>query len=240
MKIISSDTNTLIAEDKAISQMLAAVIITLVGLGLMVAGLVARQLVLGLVGLVVFALGAIFVVTTKQRRLTIDKATGQITFRVKGITGSSEHPYAISDVAKLQLVSEVQTTATNNGPASPGLSFDNSNRSTTTSQQTHLQLVLKNGESIDLADGSRNLSSMAIFSKVPNQGVGKQIADFLGVAFEQVGAGTIDQAVTAVRDAITGQNAAPSVVAASQDMPPVAQPAPAQLANTPPSDETPQ
>jgi hypothetical protein len=136
---------------------------------------------------------------------------------------------------------QYQTTSTpDSGQSSrPGLSFGTGGvgmggGSTETTQQTQLHLVLKNGETIDITDGSRSMSSFGVFGRVPNLAVGQQIAAFLGVPFEQLGAASLDQTVSTIRSAVTGLPEAPSVVAPAAATPvPVPQVAPVEASSSP-------
>jgi len=220
MKIVSSDANRLEAVDKAYAQLLSGVVIAVIGLGMAGFGVVGRQNVVALVGLAVLVVGVLTLIFRKERTLIIDKGTSQLTFKLKSLVKKGNYDYAVSDVVKVEFTSSYQTTSTANNSTQgrSGIGFGANgvgmgDSSTQTTQHTQLHLVLKNGETIDIADGQRSMSSINVFGSVPNLAVGQQIATFIGVPFEQSGVASLGQAVSAVREAITGQTDAPAVVA---------------------------
>lgn len=219
MKIISQDASSLLAQDKAIGQFIGAIVTSLVGVGMSISGFTGGNAGIGWVGLAVVAAGVLFLITSKQRTLSVDKTSGQLNFSVKSLISKANRSYAISDVAKLEFSTELQTSTTSagSGRSNTGLSLGG-NRNSTTTQHTQLHLMLKNGEVISLADGQRSMSSLGVFSKIPNLEVGLQIAAFLGVPFKELGG-----------NGVVAQPAAPAAT------PPVVQAASSSVSPTPPS-----
>lgn len=229
MKIITEDQNQLVATDKAIGALVMGVVFVLVGIAIAVTSLGSHSMPGTLIGLAFAAVGALIVVFHKTRTLTVDKASSQITVTLKGLVGSGQRSYPLGEVVKMQLVTSYQTVSTG-GPRTSGISIGGAGN-TETEQKTRLLLVLKDGTTIDLADGQRSMQSFGIFGSVPNQAAGQRIAAYLGVPFESVGDQSLGQVIGAVENAIKGQAQAPSVVPTSQPpaapVPNAAEPQPA-------------
>jgi hypothetical protein len=219
VKIVTSDQNQLVATDKATSGLIIGFILVLLGIGIAVAFFAGKSLG-GLIGLALIAFGVLAIVSHKARTLTIDKGAGSMTLNVKSIFGSKDYPYATADALKIQLVQSVSQEYVGGG--GPGMAGREQ-----TEEKTQLLLVLKNGTTIDLADAQRNMSSFGIFGKVPNQGVGQQIATFLGVPFETAGPPTLGQVVQGVQTMLKG-GGAPSFLPGQPPVPPPPPPPPAQ------------
>ncbi len=226
MKIVSQDANILVAADNQYATLATGMVLGVVGLGVLGAGIAGGQAVLKVIGGVLVAIGGLMIVTLKQRTLTVDKGTGLVTFDLKSFFNRAAHQYPIGDVVKVEFTTSIQTTSTpTTGQSQPGISFGTGGigmrgGNTQTTQQTQVHLMLKDGTVIDLADGQRSMSSMSVFSKVPNLEVAQQIAAFIGVPFEQQGAATLDQMASQVRNAVMGQTEPPSVVPAQTPEPP--------------------
>ena len=242
MKIVSSDASRIVAVDKAYAQLFAAIVMIIIGITVGGISLAVSQLIGSLVALAVFVGGVLFLVFRMQRTLIIDKTAGQVTFSLKSVVKKGDYQYAIGDVSKVEFTTQYVTTATgNSGPTNrPGISFGTMGAgsiggSTETTQRTQLHLVLKTGEIIDLADGQRSMSNMGVFSSVPNLSVGQTIAQFIGVPFEQAGPASLDQTVSAIRDAIIKPAAPATLVmpAPVQSAPAAAIPAPQPAAPAP-------
>lgn len=206
MKIVSSDPARLVAVDKAYGNLVVGLIMAIVSIFLFVVGFRQTGALLG--GAVFLGVAVLLMLTRKVRTLTADKAQSQAVFSAKSLLGSHDYPYAFSDIVKVQLVSAIETQVVNTVPQRSGVTFGQTGN-TETDQVTQLSLVLKNGTMVNLANGRRQMFVTSLFSSVPDQGVGKQIADFIGVPFELAGPGTVGQTMTP-----TVNNAAPSVVPA--------------------------
>jgi hypothetical protein len=215
VKIVTESADQLVASDKEIGQLIAAPVVVVVGLLVVLLGLTNHVVVGDVIGLVLLLAGALMILTRKVRTLTVDRASGSVHFSLKSITKKGSYDYKVQDIAKIQLLSQYQTTNTNSPSqnSGTGISFGTGGAmgmgNTQTQQTTKLVLVLKDGTSIDIADGSRSMSTMGVFSSVPNQGVGQKIAQFMGVPFENVGPESLGQAVSEIAGAIRGGSQPP-------------------------------
>jgi hypothetical protein len=193
MKIVSQDTNVLVAVDKAYNALATGVIVVVAGAGLTAAGVGARQPVLTVIGVVLLVIGAAMVAFRKVRTLTINKGADQVIFDLKSLVKKGARQCAVSDVVKVEFTTSYHTTTTqtNTGQARSGISLGSGGigggGTTQTMQQTQVHLLLKDGTIIDLADGQRSMSTLGVFGKVPNLEVAQAIAAFLQVPFEQQG-----------------------------------------------------
>ena len=224
MKIVSQDANQLVATDKALSGLILGIVFTLGGVIGVITSFVISQMVIAIIAGIFALVGTYLLITYKSRTFTIDLAAGQASLFVKKLTSSETIPLPLASVVKLQLVSEFNTTYTQNAPQSSGISFGNRGNSQTV-QQTQLLVVTQDGTSVDISDGSRNMNSMNLISKVPNQEIGERIAAFMNVPFETQGPAAIQDTIKDVVSRITGQG---SVTTGSVVQPPV-----------PPADTTP-
>jgi len=214
MKIISETPTVLTAKDNAISALIMAPIIALIGLGLIAGGASQKSFPLVVFGLVVLGFGFLLLFNRKARTLTIDKVAGSLVVHVASIRKKQDLRYQTQDVTKMQLVSQYQTNYTNNGGMNSGGGLRIGGGNSNTTQQTHLLLVMRDGTNIDLADGSRSMGMASLVSKVPNQQVGERIAAFLGVQLEVVGPNMprLGSVVAGVEGMMNHNDAAPSVV----------------------------
>jgi hypothetical protein len=228
MKVLSQDANELVAVDKEIVSLIVGPLFIVIGLGI---GIGVHQAV-ALVFAAVFALvGVVVVLLRKVRTIDINKGTGQLTVTVKSILKTVSKPYPVTDIQKVQFLSEYRT---NFNPGTNG-----TEGGTSTSQTTKVLLITKSGDTIDLADGQRSMSSFGVFGHAPNQETGQQIATFLSVPFEQVGPPSLGQVANTIVDAFKGNTGAPSVVAESPTAPASAEPAVAATPPAPPADTVP-
>jgi len=236
VKISSQDANKLVAVDKATGTLIAGVVMGVAGLAMLVSGLMPGKSILVIIGGILVVVAVIMLIFRKERTLVVDKTAGQLTFDQKSVIKKANYAYPVTDVVKIEFTSEFQTTTAGETHRS-GVSVSGAGGSDTqTTQHTQLHVVLKDGTVLNIADGQRQMSVMAVLSKVPNMAVGQQIASFLGVPFEQQGPASVGDVIGQVRDAITGAGtAAPSVVPAAPAAPaPAASSAPVESETPPP------
>lgn len=233
MRITAESATQMTATDKQTSQLIMAPVVGLIGVVLAIVGFTGHVIVAGIIGLVFILIGVAMLLTRKQRTIMIDKSAGTLIVDVKSITKKSHLDYKLADVAKVQLLTQYRTSRVNdpnNTTTGAGLSFGTGNTTqfgnTQTTQTTQLIVLLHDGTSIDIADGSRSMSTMSIVSKVPNQETGQRLATFMGVQFEEVGPPTLGQGISAITHALRGESQAPSVAPAepSASPPPAANP----------------
>jgi hypothetical protein len=227
VKIVSQDQDHLVAHEDALLSYIFGAIFAAAGLVVGAVILVSAHQISGaLFAVIPLIIGVLLIVAAKARTLTIDKSAGQMTLNVKSIFGSKDYPYATADVTKIQLITSFQQEYVGGGGRG-------SVGHEETEEKTSLLLVLKDGTTIDLADAQRGVSSFGVFGKVPNQGIGQQIATFLGVPFETAGPTSLGQVVQGVESMIKG-GGAPSFMPGQSSVPPAAPTPPATSSPQPP------
>ncbi len=234
MKIVSESPTVLVAKDSALGALFAAPMVALIGLLIIGVGISQKSFPAIIFGVLFFLVSVLLVVTRKARTLTIDKDAGTVILNVASMRKKQDLRYQVTDVVKMQLTSEYHTQyANNNAGGMPGSGINIGvaglgSSNTNTTQQTQLLIQMRDGTSIDIADGSRSMGAMSMISKVPNQEIGEHIAAFLGVQFEVVGPNmpTLGSVVAGVQGMIHHNDAAPSVVPQQPVVPAPTQPAP--------------
>jgi hypothetical protein len=172
MRIIKQDENHMELADKQLGSLIMAPIVVVIGLVILVV-MPGNGRILG--GIVV-AIGVITLLMRKARSLVVDKSSGQGTFILKSILKNANMPFALGDVAKIELLQGIERVQTNNR--------------TEVRETTSLTLVMKSGDTIDLADGSRKMG-FNLFGHRANQVVGEKLAAFMGVPFDVAGGGAL-------------------------------------------------
>ncbi len=232
MKITTTTDTRLTAIDHGYSQLIVAPVMAVIGIILIFAGVGSHTTAAYIFGGIFILIGAALVLTRKSRTLVIDKGAGTLVLTAKGVTGGNTYNCNLQDIVKLQLVSEYQTQYTQSNNGAGGINFGTGGvgvGNTSTQQTTQLLVVQRDGTMMEVASGSRSMSTIATLSKVPNQEVGEQIASFVGVPFEVVGPNipTLGSVVSEVQNAIQHHGISGDAPAAPTPATPPAPPAPA-------------
>ncbi|MFM2330824.1 MAG: hypothetical protein RLZZ26_331 [Candidatus Parcubacteria bacterium] len=167
------------------SVLIGAVFVVVGGVLLFLAGSQTIALIVG--GLFIVA-GIVVVLKASSINITIDKSQGQILFQKNGLVKHEVRTYAIADAVRVELRNQYQTSTT-------------TMQGRTYSQPTIVWqsvLILKDGTELPLenlqAPGQTNVGVAGVGFSVIGGGeakevvVGQQIAAFLGVPFQEIGA----------------------------------------------------
>lgn len=187
MKIISETPDQLVASDKSQLTLAAGPVALVVGLLVLI---LARNLVVGVLGLLVMAVGAYLIVTRQVRTVTADKPLGKISIQAKSILRKRLDEYLFHDITKVQLMVGLAPIV-NNGPGqTPGVSLGgfNLNLDGITAKDSpirvHLMLVLNNGTLAEVASGNQTPRFKGWLNDTLNTDVGVRLAAFMGLPFE--------------------------------------------------------
>lgn len=157
------------------------------------------------VGLCVTAFGLLVLLFNRSLTLTIDKAANKIVLTSKTLFGQTTTTHEISEVEKIQLISQYQQTQVQSGQGTQSQ----------TNLQTSLFLVLHSGQRTLLFNGTApNIGNGTVGMSLttPGQAVGQKMATFLAVPFEETGGNSLQQAGTVIHQVIGG-----STISTSQD-----------------------
>lgn len=218
MKIVEDTPNRLVLKEGDVGSLVFAVIVFIVGAGVLVFGLIDyaklhNSYLFDAIGLVVAGLGGFLFTSAKSDVVTADNANRQLSVVFKSVKNhqGANQTYSFDDIQSVQLFQHYQQVmeTPNNFNNGPGMSFGGGfgvgNVNTQTMLDQSLSVQLKNGTTVTIAneDKQTGLTLGLSINSLVNKG--QKLAAVLGVPFNQQGPSTPGQLLQGVERDIVGQ-----------------------------------
>ena len=137
-------------------------------------------------------IGILGVVKWNKQLVTFDKTSNIVKIQNKGLFQSNEEKYNIQYIRAVELNIKTRTRISNSG---------HGGRSGTSKIQI-VNIIFTNGAKKEIYTKTSNISTGG-FNITPNTDVGKKVADFLGVKYEERRPPTVSETLGAIKDGIS-------------------------------------
>jgi len=183
MKIIKETSGLMIIKNRSIFAFIGGLIFMLVGLLMVFKPIIFEDHPPLWAGILFASAGGLVILINKITTITLNKATNELSFLKKGLTGSNTKRYKLDDIKSVELVA--------------GYKSSNGRMSHTYT----LVFVFKNNDIVPLKKGS---STKIVMGKqiVPERKIGPKIANFLNVPFEERRPPTARELLSTISSAI--------------------------------------
>jgi hypothetical protein len=191
VKIISNNERQFIAENRGLGAYIMAILILLIGIGVVVAGMSKGALVIWATGFGLLIVGVIILLGNKSERLVADKDLQTVSISTKGILGSKSVDYAFDTIASLRTVEEYRQVSTGNtNELNSGFSIGTGGVGVGGRTELQLrvvtQLLMTDGSVVVIEKNSSNANGGALLSSSHANGIGQALGLFLDKPYQLI------------------------------------------------------
>lgn len=129
--------------------------------------------------------GILITVLWKTTTISLDKKTGKLIFLSKGLKGKTSKEYNLNEIKEIELHTEYLKNKDNESNVFYNLIF-----------------ILKSGERVPLSPGERGSRRSMGVQVIPEVDIGKKLAKFLEVPFQERRLPTVQETLSAVASAV--------------------------------------